>query len=338
MNVTPEELRFPMVVVCPNAWQTYGCQWDIGYLWRWTNGLERLAIVVLALMLPYILIVVIRVSHRYQSARRAPEIELGTQNLRKTATELSAEVSSLNSIASVAPYIGLAGTCMGILSVFRGYGMAKQAVIEMIASETAAALLSTAAGILVAVPATCFYNFLRTRIDLLESEVSNLAQALTSGYGHHMPRKFPLTKRFSDMPQFALVAALGLAPLLPAFTSFASFRTPKGFGVEIASACTEGDLADRFTVLHITNAGTVFLNSEQQDWNNLAGRLSEIYSTRAHRMLYLIADDGIPFQKVADAVDIVRNAPDAVSSRPLDITVRLTTPRAMNSRCAELIR
>jgi hypothetical protein len=156
-----------------------------------------------------------------------------------------------------------------------------------------------------------------------------------SRYHHHIAPKFPLTKRFSDIPPFALIAALGLAPLVPAFTSLASFRTPKGFGVEIASACYESAVADQFIVLHITNAGTVSLNTEQQDWNNLAARLSEIYSMRVHRTLYLIADDGIPFQKVADAIDIVRSTPDAVSSRPLDITVRLITPNAVNSRYPE---
>jgi hypothetical protein len=84
------------------------------------------------------------------------------------------------------------------------------------------------------------------------------------------------------------------------------------------------------------------LNEEQEDWNGLAGRLSEIYRVREQRTLDLVADDGVPFQTVADALDIVENAPVAAGSQPigmemdkLDITVRLVTPNVWNARCRE---
>jgi hypothetical protein len=47
-----------------------------------------------------------------------------------------------------------------------------------------------------------------------------------------------------------------------------------------------------------------------------------------HRTLYLIADDEVRFQTVADAIDIIQKR-----SSSLDITVRLITPSAMNARC-----
>lgn len=212
--------------------------------------------------------------------------------------------------------------------------MAKWAVVIMISTKTAAALLSTGAGILVAITATCLHNFLVTRIDLLESGLSSVPLAPASAYAHQN-RKFPLTKRFSEVPPFGLIAALGLALLVPGFMSFGSFRSPKGFGVEIASPDCESDVLNRSIVLHITNAGEVFLNTDRQDWTTLASRLSEIYSTRVQRTLYLLADNGVPFQKVADAIEIVRNTPVTVGSRSSDITVRLTTPKAINSRCPE---
>jgi hypothetical protein len=94
--------------------------------------------------------------------------------------------------------------------------------------------------------------------------------------------------------------------------------------------------------MRITDAGKLFLNAEQEDRNSLPGRLSEIYSMRVHRTLYLFADDGVPFQTVADALDTVENAlvivePQAVDTGmdKLDITVRLVTPRALNARCPE---
>ena len=56
----------------------------------------------------------------------------------------------------------------------------------------------------------------------------------------------------------------------------------------------------------------VFLNQEQEDWNGLAGRLSQIYSMRQYRTLYLLADLGVPFQTVAHALDTWKNAPISV--------------------------
>lgn len=309
-------------------------EWGIGYLWRWTNRLERLDILVLALMLLYSFAVVIQLLYRYHPTGVAKGIVTSGQNPRKLAPERSVFIRNLNSIASVAPYLGLLGTCLGLLSLFGGFAMAKWAVVVMISTETAAALLSTGAGILVAITATCLHNFLVTRIDLLESGLPSVPLTPAGAYPHQN-RKLPLTKRFSEVPPFGLIAALGLALLVPGFMSFGSFGSPKGFGVEIGSPDCESDVLNRSIVLHITNAGEVFLNTDRQDWTTLAGRLSEIYSTRVQHTLYLFADDGVPFQKVADAIEIVRNTPVTVGSRSLDITVRLTTLKAINSRCPE---
>jgi biopolymer transport protein ExbD len=253
------------------------------------------------------------------------EIDTDGRSRRKLAADLSIGVGSLKSIASTAPYLGLVGTCFGILSVFRGFDMEKYAALMMMTSTVAAALVTTAAGILVAVPARCFHNYLRTRIELLESEVPSEALA----------QRFPLTKRFSEVPAFALIAAPGLAILVAGYMTFASFNTPNGFGVELAEARCESDSDDVHIVLHVTDAGKLFLNTEQEEWNNLAGRVSEIYSIRAHRTLYLLADDGVPFQTVADAIDIVQNTPLAVRSTSLNMRVRLITPRVVNAHCLE---
>jgi biopolymer transport protein ExbD len=122
--------------------------------------------------------------------------------------------------------------------------------------------------------------------------------------------------------------------------TFPSFHTPTGFPIELASARCEYDGDDRLILLHITDAGKLFLNQEQTDWNTLAGRLSEIYSMREHRTLYLLADSGLPFQTVAHALDAVASAPAAVGPQAvgvrmdrLNIKVRWVTPKALNADC-----
>src|SRR6266550_5185072 len=107
-----------MSAVCPNSWQTYGCEWNIGYLWHWMNWLGRLDLVGLALMLAYIVTVVVRFSYRYRMARRTEQRNsldpAFQQSPRNLATDLSLRISGLKSIASIAPFLGLVGTCVGI--------------------------------------------------------------------------------------------------------------------------------------------------------------------------------------------------------------------------------
>jgi biopolymer transport protein ExbD len=216
--------------------------------------------------------------------------------------------------------------------------MQKDAFRAMIATQIAVALIPTAAGIPVAVLATCSYNYLRTRIDLLEGEVFDEGQQR----GRHFrgARRFPPTKRFSVLPAFGLLAAPVLAIAIAGCVTFASFHTSTGFYVELASARCEFDGEDKLIVLHLTDAGKLFLNQEQEDWNTLAGRLSEIYSMREYRTLYLLADSGVPFQTVAHALDTVENAPAAVEAQAvrmrmdkLGINIRVVTPKALNADC-----
>ena len=166
---------------CLNAWRPYECEWSVGYLWRWMNWIVRLDIIVLALMFIGVVIVITRISYRYLIARRVREID--TASRRQLAAVLHLELGSLKAIASSAPYLGLAGVCVGIMSTL-GFGgaMEKNTFLTMLGANMAAALATTAAGILVAIPATCSYNYLCGRKDLLEGEVSDSAPAHLGGY------------------------------------------------------------------------------------------------------------------------------------------------------------
>ncbi len=328
--------------VCLNSWQPYGCEWTVGYLWRWMNWITRLDVIVLALMLAYVVVVIIHASYRCHLARREREIDSTSRS--KLAAALSIELGSLKAIASSAPYLGLAGTCVGMMSAYRFSGsvaMEEKTFLVMMAARMAAPLVTTAVGILVAVPATCAYNYLCTRKDLLESEMSNYPLPKMPRY-RQGTRRLALTKRLSQLPAFALIAAPGLVALVAVYTPYFAPRWATGLEVELDSTRCEHDGNDRLIVLHITDAGKLFLNTEQQDWNGLAGRLSEIYSGRAHRTLYLVADDGLPFQTVADALDTVENIPATVGPQAtsmemdkLNITVQLLTPKTLNTGCPQ---
>jgi len=303
-------------------WQTDGCEWTIRYLWRWMSSVVRLDVIVLALMLVYLFAVVIHVYYRYILARR--ETRIDGADSKKLVAVLNIKVGNLKSIAVTAPCLGLMGTCIGILDALGGGSMQRGAFRMMVAMKIAVALIPTALAIPVAALATASYNYLCTRMGLLAGEVFNEVRKSS----RHFPRarRFPPTERFAEFPALGLLLALGLTILVKLFMAGPSFPQQSGFYVELASARCEYDGDDTLIVLHITDTGKPILNLEQQNWNTLANRLSQIYSMRKHPTLYLLADSDVPFQTVADALDTVENV-------PLGIQVRLVTANAMNADC-----
>ena len=277
------------------------------------DWLVRLDIVVLGLLLAYTITSIINVVICYRAAFRAGERHTATKN--KFTAELNLQVGNLKSVSCIAPYIGLVGTCLGILNAFSGVGMEKHAFIALMTERFAAALVPAATGILVTVPSICGYEYGRTRLELLDDEGPR--------------RKLLLTSRFV-LPAYSLIATYALTLLVYTFMLIAPTNTPKGFDVGIASKrCGDTDFSDRVIVLHIAHDGRVLLNFEEVDWDLIQNRLSDIYSLREQRVLYVLADEDVRFQTVADAIDLVQNAEERGTSRSLSITAHLLTP----SRC-----
>ena len=98
----------------------------------------------------------------------------------------------LASIASATPFIGLFGTVLGIMSTFQVLGTAKSASLNVVAPGIAAALIATAAGLAVAIPAVFAYNALMARMDELQEQADMFTETLahwllSAGVFHHLP-------------------------------------------------------------------------------------------------------------------------------------------------------
>ncbi|MFT7774134.1 MotA/TolQ/ExbB proton channel family protein [Roseateles sp.] len=78
-------------------------------------------------------------------------------------TKISAGLGFLATVGSTAPFIGLFGTVWGILNALTAIGVAGQASIDKVAGPVGAALIMTAIGLVVAVPAVLGYNWLVNR-------------------------------------------------------------------------------------------------------------------------------------------------------------------------------
>jgi biopolymer transport protein ExbB len=89
--------------------------------------------------------------------------------------QLQAGVTFLGTVGSVAPFVGLFGTVWGILQALISIGVAGQASIDKVAGPVGEALIMTAIGLFVAVPAVMFYNMIVRRNRVIMDKVRAFA-------------------------------------------------------------------------------------------------------------------------------------------------------------------
>ena len=87
------------------------------------------------------------------------------------ANDLKGGLGLLATVGSTAPFVGLLGTTMGIVNAFTGMATGGGG-IEAISAGIAEALITTAVGLIVAIPAVWLYNYFTTRLETLFSELA----------------------------------------------------------------------------------------------------------------------------------------------------------------------
>ena len=90
-----------------------------------------------------------------------------------TANDLKKGVSSLATIGATAPFVGLLGTVVGIINAFQGIAGQGSAGLAAVSAGISEALVETALGLVVAIPAVWFYNYLTGRIEYFNVEMDN---------------------------------------------------------------------------------------------------------------------------------------------------------------------
>jgi len=98
-----------------------------------------------------------------EGSRRAMRVA----QLRET-DRLEENLSTLATIGSTSPYVGLFGTVWGIMRAFQGLGNVQQATLAMVAPGIAEALIATAMGLFAAIPAVIAYNRYADQVGRLE--------------------------------------------------------------------------------------------------------------------------------------------------------------------------
>jgi biopolymer transport protein ExbB len=124
--------------------------------------------------------VVLAAATRFQRAEGEPEggvtpVELTRREIARSREAVSADLrrglSVLASVGSVAPFVGLLGTVVGIINAFQSIAVTGSGGLGAVSAGIAEALVETALGLTVAIPSVLAFNALSTRIARVELTV-----------------------------------------------------------------------------------------------------------------------------------------------------------------------
>jgi len=121
-------------------------------------------------------------AHQKSNDISGEEIEASKRALERAEAIVQAEmkrgVSSLATIGSTGPFIGLFGTVVGIINAFKGISQEKSTGLGAVAGGISEALVATAIGLFVAIPAVMMYNYFTNKIEAFNIEMGNSSSEL----------------------------------------------------------------------------------------------------------------------------------------------------------------
>jgi len=120
--------------------------------------------------------------------RAGPELDRATVAAREamqrsTATEierLERHLTSLATLGNISPFVGLFGTVIGIMRAFEAISRTGSGGLASVSAGIAEALVATAAGLFVAIPAVTAYNYFISRIKTCVTEMDGAASELVA--------------------------------------------------------------------------------------------------------------------------------------------------------------
>lgn len=95
-----------------------------------------------------------------------------------TANDLKKGIPALATIGATAPFIGLLGTVIGVINAFAGIGSTGSAGLGAVSAGISEALIKTALGLFVAIPAVMLYNYFTGRLEYFNVEMDNSASEM----------------------------------------------------------------------------------------------------------------------------------------------------------------
>lgn len=121
-------------------------------------------------------------AHQVSADISGETIEASKRALERASAIVHAElkrgVGTLATIGATAPFVGLFGTVVGIINAFQGISAQKSTGLAAVAGGIAEALVATAIGLFVAVPAVWAFNYFTAKIEGFDVEMDNSSSEL----------------------------------------------------------------------------------------------------------------------------------------------------------------
>ncbi len=121
-------------------------------------------------------------AHQMSTEIPGEEIEASKRALERSEAIVHAElkrgISGLATIGSTAPFVGLFGTVVGIINAFTSISTEKSTGLGAVAGGISEALVTTAFGLFVAIPAVWMYNYFTGKIEAFDVEMGNSSSEL----------------------------------------------------------------------------------------------------------------------------------------------------------------
>ncbi len=121
-------------------------------------------------------------AHRASTEISGEELEASRRALERAQAIVHAElkrgISTLATIGSTAPFVGLFGTVVGIINAFKGISTEKSTGLGAVAGGISEALVTTAVGLFVAIPAVWMFNYFTGRLEAFDVEMDNSSSEL----------------------------------------------------------------------------------------------------------------------------------------------------------------
>ena len=124
--------------------------------------------------------------------------ELADRSISSQLLSLEKYLIVLATTASISPLLGLLGTVWGVLISFRGMSVLGSASLAVVAPGISEALVTTVAGLIVAIPALVGYNWITNRLQILVRELENFSSRLLS----YIQATYTPTSMYEKEPAF----------------------------------------------------------------------------------------------------------------------------------------
>src|SRR6202050_4547055 len=246
-------------------------------------------------------------------------IEAAKRGLERSVAIVHAEMkrglSGLATIGSTAPFVGLFGTVMGIINAFKGISNQKVTGLSAVAGGIAEALVTTALGLLVAVPAVWTFNYFTNRVEAFDVEMDNSSMELINYFIIPRGGRKEAMLKVHAAPVMASPNVIPMADIMLVLLIIFMVITPmlqKGVTVDMAKAQNAQDMQaadkDDAVIIAVTRDGKTFLGNREIGLEEITNDVRDLISDRLDKTVYIRSDSRAKYGDVVKAVDEVRSA------------------------------